>query len=270
MAYGRYGWKLPKVKVYINHPMKVCWLDPYGWILRFWSHPHLWWWNPSFSTFAAEIQHVESFWMVDLPKTQNQTLVLNFPPFPTIFWMCPISQCLLPCFFFPAGLWSAELRPAAALWCCGVYLRALEGTIQESTGHLADFEADFGPFWQNFGRIYDDCCRRLLFLGLDLWLWQHPSAEKSQPGAWGVGFPNWVPKFMAVLGLKLMIICWRGQAWQISADWQSLNSKRWNSNFIGEGDDFPDLDLLGRDIPMTYHKMEETWQFLMRLGISWN
>lgn len=67
-----------------------------------------------------------------------------------------------------------------------------------------------------------------------------------------------------------MIICWRGQAWQISADCQSLNSKRWNSNFIGQGEDFPDLDLLGRDIPTTYHKMEETWQILMRLGISWN
>ena len=191
----------------------------------------------------------------------------HFPPF---FGCVQFLSVSFRVFFFSAGLWSAELRPAAALWCCGVYLRALEGTIQESTGHLADFEADFGPFWQNFGRIYDDCCRRLLFFGLDLWLWQHPSAEKSQPGAWGVGFPNWVPKFMAVLGLKLMIICWRGQAWQISADWQSLNSKRWNSNFIGEGDDFPDLDLLGRDIPMTYHKMEETWQFLMRLGISWN
>ena len=102
------------------------------------------------------------------PKHKTKLWCSNSHHFPPFFGCVQFLSVSFRVFFFSAGLWSAELRPAAALWCCGVYLRALEGTIQESTGHLADFEADFGPFWQNFGRIYDDCCRRLLFFGLDL------------------------------------------------------------------------------------------------------
>ena len=36
----------------------------------------------------------------------------------------------------PTGLWSVELCSAAAIWRCGIYLRAVEGAIQEPTCRL--------------------------------------------------------------------------------------------------------------------------------------
>ena len=130
-------------------------------------NPYSWGLDPQILMVTSPCLMIRSLILLNVcgwnPK-QNQHLVLNFLPKINILSNFSVSF-LLP--GFSAGLWSAELRPAAALWCCGVYLGAVEGTIQESTGHLADSLGRWCLMIDEWLMI-DDCCRCLFWL--NLWL----------------------------------------------------------------------------------------------------
>ena len=104
--------------------------------------------------------------MVDLPKTQNQTLVLNFPPFPTIFWMCPISQCLLPCFFFFPQVYGALSSALQQLFGAAEFtserLREQYKSQPDTWQILRQILVHFGRILAEFMMIAADVC---CFLG---------------------------------------------------------------------------------------------------------